>query len=405
MWSIARKVGNKTKVGRKRLAILLPILLLGGGGLLAIEDNANRIVPQFQVFADSTGAFATLNLGGPMDSNSNPFFQDLGGNGRRCVTCHQPSDAWSVAPSHIQARFAATSGTDPIFRPVDGANCPTADVSTLEKRREAYSLLLNRGLIRVGIAVPANADYEVVSVQNQYGCSATDLISMYRRPLPTTNLQFLSTVMWDGRESSQATGTNKIAYNNYPTSLLADLAHQSFAATVGHAQGDGTRPTPAEQQQIVDFETKLFTAQLFDFRAGSLSSAGAQGGPASLSTQPFFISIDSSVHALLPAFEQPGGLMTPGDGLFTSASSNCTVTGRRTAAAMNLTTMPHDNRLLAGNSSSTVCQFPSAESPESTTTSQPAGWLRAALQRFREPAALATILRTLPIIPFPRLST
>ena len=37
-----------------------------------------------------------------------------------------------------------------------------------------------------------------------------------------------------------------------------------------------------------------------------------------LSTQPFFISVNSSVHFLLPAFEQPGGLVTPGDGQFTS---------------------------------------------------------------------------------------
>src|SRR5205807_3901071 len=105
------------------------------------------------------------------------------------------------------------------------------------------------------------ADYQVMSVYNQYGCNATDVISVYRRPLPTTNLPFLSAVMFDGRESSPATGTTKIVYNNYPASLLNDLAHQSLDATVGHAQGDGTRPTLEEQKQIVDFETKLFTAQ------------------------------------------------------------------------------------------------------------------------------------------------
>jgi hypothetical protein len=141
---------------------------------------------------------------------------------------------------------------------------------------------------------------------------------MYRRPLPTTNLPFLSAVMFDGRESSPATGTTKILYSNYPTSLLNDLAHQSLDATIGHAQGDGTRPTPEEQKQIVDFETKLFTAQIRDRHAGDLDEGGAKGGPASLASQPFFISINSSVHFLLPAFEQPGGLVNPGDGQFTS---------------------------------------------------------------------------------------
>jgi hypothetical protein len=309
---------NKTVIQRKRLAILLPIVLLGAGGLLATAGSANRTVPRLQVFLDSDGAFATLNLGGPTDTASNPFFQDMGSNGRRCVTCHQASDAWSITPTHIQARFESTQGTDPIFRLVDGANCPSADTSTLEEERRAYSLLLSRGLIRVGIAVPPNADYRVVSVYNQYGCNATDVISVYRRPLPTTNLPFLSAVMFDGRESSPATSTTKIVYNNYPTSLLNDLAHQSLDATVVHAQGDGTRPTVEEQKQIVDFETKLFTAQVFDLQAGLLNVNGAHGGPASLPTQPFFISINSSVHFLLPAFEQPGGLMTPGDGQFTS---------------------------------------------------------------------------------------
>jgi hypothetical protein len=141
---------------------------------------------------------------------------------------------------------------------------------------------------------------------------------MYRRPLPTTNLPFLSAVMFDGRESSPATGTTKILYSNYPTSLLKDLAHQSVDATNIHAQGDGTRPTPEEQQQIVDFETKIFTAQIRDRHAGDLDEDGAKGGPTPLATQPFFISVNSSVHFLIPAFEQPGGLVTPGDGKFTS---------------------------------------------------------------------------------------
>jgi cytochrome c peroxidase len=218
---------------------------------LIVAKSSDQFVPRFQEFSDPQGRFANFNPGGPTDTANNAFFQDLGTNGRRCVTRHQSSDAWSITPPHIQIRFNAPRGTDPIFRPVDGANCPMADVATLEQRREAYSLLLNKGLIRIGIAVPANADYQVASVYNRYGCNATDVISMYRRPLPTTNLPFLSTVMFDGRESTPPTGTTKILYSNYPTSLLSDLAHQSVDATMIHAQGDGTRPTPEEQQQIV----------------------------------------------------------------------------------------------------------------------------------------------------------
>jgi cytochrome c peroxidase len=328
VWSISGKFtdslsGGPRFMSRKTrsslVATVLPtILLLGSGVLLAVAESSNQVVPRLQQFSDPDGAFANLNLAGPTDTAGNPFFQDMGTNGRRCVTCHEPHDAFSVTPRHISERFESTRGTDPIFRTVDGANCPTADVSTLEDRREAYSLLLTRGLIRIGIALPANADYQVVSVYNQYGCNATDIISMYRRPLPTTNLPFLSAVMFDGRESTPATGTTKIIYSNYPPSLMSDLAHQSLDATIIHAQGDGSRPTIEEQQQIVEFETKLFTAQMRDRHAGALDADGAQGGPAPLSTQPFFITINSSVHFLLPAFEQPGGRVAPGDGQFSS---------------------------------------------------------------------------------------
>jgi cytochrome c peroxidase len=314
----AKQTGAKNNLisRRVRIASVMALLVLAAAGL-AFSDAIGLVIPKFQVFGDPDGAFATINAGGPTDTSSNPFFLDMGTNGRRCVTCHEPSDAFSVTPPHLQQRFYATGGTDPIFQPVDGATCPTADVSTVEKRREAYSLLLNKGLIRIFLPVPANANYQVMSVNNPYGCNATDVISMYRRPLPTTNLPFLSAVMLDGRESTPATGTLKIIFGNYPSSLMSDLAHQSVDATVTHAQGDGSRPTPAEQQEIVNFETQLFTAQLFDSRAGWLNQDGANGGPAPLTTQPFFITINSSVHPLIPALEQPGGLVTPGDGQFT----------------------------------------------------------------------------------------
>lgn len=178
-------------------------------------------------------------------------------------------------------------------------------------------------MIRVAIGVPANADYQVVRVSNPYGCNESDVISQYRRPLPATNLRFLSTVMFDGRESSPLTGTTKILYdaNNPTAALVSDLKHQSMDATNGHAQGDGSRPTPAEQQEIVDFEMALSTAQIIDNNAGRLDARGATGGPVPLTTQPFFISINSSVNPLVPTLEQPGGA-APGDGHFSSAIFN-----------------------------------------------------------------------------------
>ncbi|MBS1867381.1 MAG: hypothetical protein JSS69_15815, partial [Acidobacteria bacterium] len=229
------------------------------------------------------GRFASLNLGGPTDTRKNAFFQDIGTNGRRCATCHQASDAWTVTPAHIQDRFNATNGTDPIFRPNDGTGCPTQDVSTMKARRNSYSLLLNKGLIRVEMQVPENAEFTVLNNDNPYGCTSTAAISEYRRPLPATNLPYLSTVMWDGRETAKnADGTFK--------PINEDLMQQAIDATMGHAQGQA--PTSEQVQQIVSFETQLFTAQTRDRKAGDLDDDGAKGGPQHLSEQEFYIGIN-----------------------------------------------------------------------------------------------------------------
>jgi len=294
--------------------------------IAALNGQQITFIPNGTFFANPGGASETYSTTGGGIDQTGPFFQSLGTNGRSCATCHQPSDGMSIAAANVQQRFLLTQGQDPIFRTVDGSNCNhSVDVSTLAGREAAYSLLRTRGLIRIAIAVPAKADYRIVSVNNPYGCNESDVISMYRRPLPSTNLRFLSTVMFDGRESSAATGTTKILYSNYPTSLLNDLAHQSVDATTGHAQGDGTRPTPAEQQQIVNFEMALFTAQTIGNVTGQLNAHDANGGPEPLAgssrfpLQPFFISINSSVNFLVPQLELPGGQITPGDRQFTPA--------------------------------------------------------------------------------------
>ena len=161
---------------------------------------------------------------------------------------------------------------DPIFRANDGSNCDhSIDISTVGGRRKAYSLLINKGLIRIAIGVPLAAEFRVVGVANPYGCNDVSTLSMYRRPLPAANLRFLSTIMWDGRESSTQTGTQKITFATNPGDLLADLAHQSLDATNGHAQASNPL-TPQQQKAIVDFEMNLTIAQAIDYRAGALNA-------------------------------------------------------------------------------------------------------------------------------------
>ncbi|HTP31836.1 MAG TPA: hypothetical protein VMJ75_06660 [Candidatus Acidoferrales bacterium] len=255
-----------------------------------------QTLPNLFPFPNTSGLLETQNVNGgkPLDT-SGPFFQSLGTNGRTCATCHRPAEGWSVSTAELQLRFLLTMGNDPIFRTVDGSTCNHGvDTSTLGARSRAYSLLLNKGLVRIAIAVPPNAQFEVVSVVNPYGCSETDVLSMYRRPLPATNLRFLSAVMFDGRESSAQTGTQPVTYATNPADLRADLVHQALDATLGHAEA----AAPPSQQQlgaIADFEMSLATAQAYDYSAGDLTAGGATGGPVSLGsvTMPaFFVGIN-----------------------------------------------------------------------------------------------------------------
>ena len=231
-----------------------------------------------RVFDVPTGQTATYSPNGPFDF-SNAFFVSLGTNGRVCATCHDPTANWTVTPSSLQARFDATGGTDPIFRPNDGSNSPTADVSSVAARRTAYSMLLGRGLIRVGIGVPANAEFDLVGVDDPYGYASAQELSLFRRPLPTTNLKFLTAVMWDGRETLAG------------MTITQDLEDQANGATLGHAQGLQNL-TATEQQAIVNFELPLFSAQLVDVAAGDLTANMGGGGPAYLSTQSFWVGIN-----------------------------------------------------------------------------------------------------------------
>jgi len=256
-------------------AIVTTVMLAGRPTRADREDNiiASR---------DAFGVLKTFTENTEFDFD-NPFFKELGTNDRACSTCHRPDQAWTITPVDVQRRFIESRGLDPIFRNNDGSNCENADIGTLHERRTAFSLLLARGLIRVGLDVPFSAEFTVDDVDDPYGCSARRTsMSVYRRPLPATNLTFLSAVMWDGRESSPS------------TTILQDLAQQADDATIGHAQA-ARHLTDKEKQAIVAFERALFSAQAVSDDAGPLRADSAGGGPVVLSAEPFFIGINDPV--------------------------------------------------------------------------------------------------------------
>jgi hypothetical protein len=292
------------------ISLALSFLSAAPANLLADDRQGEGVFPQHLrqlpnglPFPNPTGFASTFSTAGRIDL-TNEFFQDLGANGRRCVSCHVPSAGWTIVPSQVQAIFSQTLGgliDDPlglgaIFRTNDGSNSPAADVSTLAARRNAYSMVLNKGLIRVGIGVPATADFELVAVDDPYHFASATELSLFRRPLPTTNLQFLSTVMWDGRETFGGTDHCNIAAEGGKcfASIHFDLADQSNGATQGHAQAPNPI-TDAQREAIVAFETALTTAQVWDEQAKALDAADAQGGPKAIFDQAFYYGINDNL--------------------------------------------------------------------------------------------------------------
>ena len=274
--------------GRRRLAAITLLLLgVAGGGAArqtALPSHADGLVTR-----DPSGWLQTSTPTGHIDKG-NPFFQSLGSNGRSCSTCHRQAEGWTISAAEVRQRFAATRGTDPIFRMVDGADSPNADVSTLAAREAAYSMLLDHGVIRVSLPIPANAEFRLTAVDDPYGYASAQGLSLFRRPLPATNLIWDTAMMWDGRETYLPFKPPMDAGINVED-LRLSLASQALHAVLGHEQA-ALAPSQSTLDAIVNFESRLITAQYYDDQAGRLNDDDAMGGADILAQQKFWIGIN-----------------------------------------------------------------------------------------------------------------
>src|SRR4051812_13951002 len=161
---------------RSRLPVLFGIALA-----VSLSVSGGILFPNPLFTFDSSGVLSTY---GKVDV-TNPFFRPLGSNGRTCNTCHLAGSAWSITPADVHAKFNATKGMEPIFRTNDGSNCPSADVSTPSARASAYSMLLNKAVLRISIAMPMNAEFQIIDIQDPHNCpeTTTSNPAFFRRPL------------------------------------------------------------------------------------------------------------------------------------------------------------------------------------------------------------------------------
>jgi len=277
---------------KNTMAAMLGLSVALAGASFAGQPPGGRPAAKLESFPDAAGVLQTLSTTGRVDRRG-AFFQSLGTNGRTCGTCHIPNQAFGLSAAAARDTFRATRGQDPLFAPVDGANCP----NVLRGDAAAHSLLREHGLFRISIPLVSNAEFTISVVHDPYGCAITvdpttgqEDISVYRRPLPSTNLSFLSSVMIDGRETVAPLGIGATFLAN----LVTDLKHQALDATLGHAQA-ASPPSDAQLAEIVTFELGLYTAQSLDRDAGPLADRGAQGGAQALATQEYFPGINDSL--------------------------------------------------------------------------------------------------------------
>jgi hypothetical protein len=229
------------------------------------------VVPHTFDWENLTGQMRVQNQSGDVTTQNHPFFTALGSNGRACVTCHQPSNSMSVGTALLQQRWSGTQAQDPVFAAIDGSNCP----SLPQQPMSSHSLLLNRGLFRIGLpwpptgtdGQPITPEFQIQVVSDPTGCNTSSIygltsqqptISVYRRPRVVANLQYV--------------GGPDAAY------LLADgrattLQAQAMSAAPIHEEA--STPLTADQlQQIVDFETQVFAGQNWDAQGGMLDEFG-----------------------------------------------------------------------------------------------------------------------------------
>ena len=224
-------------------------------------------IPNNHPLPNPGGEAATFSTRGEV-ALTGEFFKTQGTTGQTCASCHIPEEAWSITPATLQRLFDETDGMHPVFSSLD-ANNPDKDAHTVEARRAAYSMMLTRGVFRRGGPPKADAEWELIAVEDPHGYANVNRLVHWRRSMPTINFPVGSvTVNWDA--AANIGRGQRAALDNLTNRLVTGPIH-------------GQPPTPEVIADIGDFETSLFTAQVTVPGVGRLDADGARGGPEELS--------------------------------------------------------------------------------------------------------------------------
>jgi hypothetical protein len=299
-----------------------------------IEAEAEGTLPAEMYFSNANGKLGVLNADGRIEMKGHPFFAPLGVNSRGCVTCHQPAYAMSVTVEALRERWRVTKGEDPVFAAVDGSNNPKLP----QGLESSHTLLLNRGIFRVGLPWPPHNDHgrairpeftiEVVrdptgvNLDDTYGLKGVNpTVSVFRRPRPVANLKYVmspddvfniktGTLMAIDPETGRPASMNLMSDARHLT-----LRQQAFGAYKDHQEGrQGSLPRE-EMDKIVAFENQVYIAQSHDRWGGSLVETGGPPGlgPRAMAEGKIHILANNSrdpVFRLFDAWKNPAAMAT-----------------------------------------------------------------------------------------------
>ena len=284
------------------------------------EAGSGKVLPAEMVFDNPLGRLGLLNANGPVETKGHPFFEAIGSNGRACATCHQPANAMSLSAETIRERWHVTKGHDPVFAGIDGSNNPGLP----QDQESSHSLLLNRGLFRVGLPWPpaqnAAPEFSIEVVSDPTGVnrdpawglqSASPTVSVFRRPRPAANLKYVLAPDVSPFNIKLGVLLDKDPDTGLPVSMnmMADARAGTLKAQAESAYRDhqeGKKGLGKDQlTRIIAFENQVYMAQVFDKQAGNLVEAygPAALGPANVfhemagvlnnAAKPVFLSFDA----------------------------------------------------------------------------------------------------------------
>jgi hypothetical protein len=270
----------------KALRVVSGGLLLALAGCADLDEPITESQSALEAAGNDYGVAESFHTTGAIDF-TNPMFLQLGTNPRSCATCHAPDQGWAMTADNNKQLFKDSDGLDPLFNLVDEGNRPDADISTKDARRATFGpttvkLALTRFTRNISAAAAMAAEYSIIAVEDPSGFPLVTTSSFlnFRRPTHMVN----------------STKTSSIFNTSAPVQDIPATIANVFNGAAGlHLQRDvANNPVPVEQRNAGrDFVLGLFFAQIKDNRAGRLDADGANGGPAFLSTVPFYLGINT----------------------------------------------------------------------------------------------------------------